>query len=67
MNAIRYPSNPWGPFADDPWSSILDMGSGEAWDAAVEDARQQRLSEQRADAALQRMEAERRRSVDAKQ
>ncbi len=60
MGEAKYPSNPWGPFASDPWSPILDMGTGEAWDAAVQAARHIRIAEERADAALREMEEERR-------
>jgi len=57
----KYPSNPWGPFADDPWSPLLDLGlTGPAWDRAIEDACRIRLAEQRMDDALARMERERR-------
>ena len=62
MSDAKYPSNPWGPFASDPWSPILDMGTGDAFDAAVRDARRIRLAEERADLALREMEEERQRS-----
>src|SRR6266700_982865 len=39
-----YPGHSWGPFANDPWSSILDVVQGEAWDRAVAAARRHRLA-----------------------
>jgi hypothetical protein len=33
---FTYPNPYWGPFEDDPMSPLLDMGSGPAFDAAVQ-------------------------------
>jgi hypothetical protein len=52
----KYPSNPWGPFADDPWS--LDTVTGPAWNRAVEKARELRLAIRRADDSLERLQKE---------
>lgn len=59
LDEPRHPSNPWAPFADDPWSPLLDPVTGPAWVRAVEDARRIRLAEQRAATDLTRMERER--------
>jgi len=40
----KHPVNHWGPFADDPWSDLLDPVTGPEWEAAVESARQARLA-----------------------
>jgi len=34
--ALKYPGSHWGPFEADPMSPLLDMGSGKAWDRAVQ-------------------------------
>lgn len=38
----RHPSNHWGPFADDPWSSLLDMVDERSWQDALERSRPRR-------------------------
>jgi len=40
----KHPVNHWGPFADDPWSDLLDPVTGPEWEAAVEAARRTRLA-----------------------
>lgn len=44
-----------GPFASDPWSAILDEGSGRAWTAAVHAAEFAARAEKDADEALMRL------------
>ncbi len=55
---IQHPSHHLGPFYDDPWSPLLDLVTGEAWDEAVRRAeRSTRLHARlvtRPDAASQR-------------
>ena len=37
-----HPSNHWGPFADDPWSPLLDMVDEQSWQDALERSRPRR-------------------------
>lgn len=55
----KHRGNPWGPFADDPNSPLLDPVVGEVWDRAVEAARKLRLAAQRTEDAVARMDRER--------
>ena len=68
MTALRdekHPSNPWGPFAADPWSPLLDPVTGDSWKAAVEAARQMRLAVERTRESVIRLERERQEGRDA--
>ncbi|MCO6416159.1 hypothetical protein JYK14_08260 [Siccirubricoccus sp. KC 17139] len=44
-----HPGHHWGPFASDPWSPDLDLVTGEAWEALVEQARRIRLNREHAE------------------
>jgi hypothetical protein len=57
--SVKYPSSPWGPLANDPYSPLIDPVVGSAWEAAVEAARQMRLATARMSDSLARMHNER--------
>ena len=56
---VKYPGNPWGRLAADPWSPMLDPVVGASWDAAVEAARQMRIASTRTSESLARLQRER--------